>query len=326
MHTTIENFIEAFKRRGRSPQTVRSYRKNLLQFCNESDIKDISDITRDTINVWISALRERNITDGTIANHLWALKAFLTWLREEQQIDCYHFDITIPKVKEPEYVEYLEPDELDIIFSLIDIESLDGMRLRTYIEVMINTGLRPSEALNLQKDEIVGNEITIVGKGNKERKIYFNNRARHWINAYCVMRKDTCPALFATNPKYASYEPRRMSLDRMEEHFRNVFRRTGIRKNVTLHTLRHTYATTLVNNGCPVDFVRPLLGHSKVETTRKYYVSIQQKNARKAHFRFLSYDAAPSHQDTSYGSRDHLGFDAKAKHGDHYNEDATYLQ
>lgn len=326
MHTTIENFIEAFKRRGRSPQTVRSYRKNLLQFCNECEIKDVSDISRDTINTWISALRERNITDGTIANHLWALKAFLTWLRDEQQIDCYRFDITIPKVKEPEYVEYLEPDELEIIFSLIDVESLNGLRLRAYIEVMINVGLRPSEALNLNRADVVATEITIVGKGNKERKIYINERARHWINAYCNRRKDTCPALFVTNPKYCAYEPRRMSLDRMEEHFRNVFRATGIRKQVTLHTLRHTYATTLVNNGCPADFVAPLLGHSKVDVTRKYYLAIRNKNARNAHFRFLSYDAKPPEGDQSLGQVDTLPWNAEPPRKDHYNDNATYIQ
>ncbi|MCG8521502.1 MAG: tyrosine-type recombinase/integrase [Pseudomonadales bacterium] len=313
-------------RRGRSPQTARSYRKNLLQFCSENNIRHLSGISREVINDWLSALRDRNLTDGTIANHLWALKAFLTWLEKEQQVDCYRFDIHIPKVKDPEFVEYLEPDELDIIFSLIDHETLHGMRLRTYTEVMLNTGLRPSETLNLRKEEIAGSEITIIGKGNKDRKVYFNKRARHWINAYCSMRKDTCPALFVTNPKYAAYEPRPISLDRMEEHFRNVFRRTGIRKKVTLHTLRHTYATTLVNNGCPVDFVAPLLGHRKVETTRKYYVAIQQKNARNAHFRFLSYDGDSPRNDKSHTPGGAVHTNAEEGNRDHYNEDATYIQ
>ena len=326
MHNAIDEFIVAFTRRGRSPQTARSYRKNLLQFCHENDIRDISDISRDAVNAWISKLRDRSVTDGTIANCLWALKAFLTWLDKEKQVACYRFDILIPKVKAPDYVEYLEPDELEIIFSLIDDESLDGMRLRTYIEVMINTGLRPSEALNLRIDELVGSEITIIGKGKKPRKVYINNRARHWIDAYCKMRRDSCPMLFVTNPKHGPYIPRAISLDRMEEHFRKVFRTTGIRKRVTLHTLRHTYATTLLANGCPIDYVARLLGHAKAETTRRHYISIQHKHAKSAHFRFLSYDAdAPMHGETAALGHGLPGYAAAAR-GSHYRRDATYLQ
>lgn len=326
MYNTIEEFVVAFRRRGRSPQTIKSYRKSLHQFCRENNIADVSEINRDMINTWLLALRDRNLTDGTIAYRLWSLKAFLDWLEKEQQVDCYRFDLRIPKVKGPEVIEYLEPDELDIIFSLIDHESLNGMRLRAYIEVMINTGLRPTEALNLDKEQMVGNEITIVGKGNKERRIYINERVRHWITTYRRMRGDTCPALFVTNPKYASYEPRRMSLERMEEHFRTVFRTTGIRKQVTLHTLRHTYATTLVKNGCPVDYVARLLGHRNVETTRKYYVSIQHRHAKQAHFRFLSYENDASSRGGEHTERGTAPARAEAKDKDHYPHPSTYIQ
>jgi integrase/recombinase XerD len=291
MNNYIDEFALYFKRRGRSTETIKGYCKSLRQFCNEQEVGNITDISCMVINSWISRLRDRSVTDGTIAHHLWAIKAFLTWLEKEKKISCYHFDIDIPRVKDPDYVEYLEPDELDIIFSLIDTETLDGMRLRTYVEVMINTGLRPSEALNLNISEVDGSEFSIIGKGKKRRKVYINNRARHWITAYCTMRRDNCPALFVTNPKYSPRIPKAISLDRVEEQFRDVFRATGLRKRITLHTLRHTYATTLLANGCPTDYVARLLGHSKVETTRRHYLSIQHKHAKKAHFRFLSYDA-----------------------------------
>jgi len=326
MEHIIEEFAVYFRRRGRSPETIRSYRKNLLQFCNEKDIRDVTDITRDVINDWILELRDRKVTDGTIANLLWSIKALLSWLHKEKQVECYHFDIEIPRVKEPTYVEYLEPDELEIIFSLIDHESLDGMRLRTYIEVMINTGLRPSEALNLRIDEIIGNEISIIGKGKKERKVYINERTRHWIDAYRSMRKDNCPALFVTNPKYSPVIPRAISLNRMEEQFRWMFQKTGIQKRVTLHTLRHTYATTLLANGCPIDYVARLLGHAKCETTRRHYISIQHKHAKKAHFRFLSYDAnAPVAGGDQPLSDGHVPI-AEPQHRGSYQGNATYIQ
>lgn len=302
MNNLIDEFALHFKRQGKSPETIKAYRKKLRQFCSEQQIENTSQINRNSINGWVSCLRDRNVTDGTIALHLWAIKAFLTWLKKEQKVECYTFDIFIPKPKEPDYVEYLEPDELELIFSLIDTETLDGMRLRTYIEVMINTGLRPSEALNLNISEVTESEIRIVGKGKKRRRVYINNRARHWIKAYCNMRTDNCPALFVTNPKHSPRIPRAISLDRMEEQFRGVFRSTGLRKRVTPHTLRHTYATTLLANGCPTDYVARLLGHSKVETTRRHYLSVQHKHAKQAHFRFLSYDAdAPMNYEAQSG-------------------------
>ncbi len=326
MEEHIEAFCRYFTRRGRSPQTVKGYRKKLRQFCAEKHITSVEDITRDCINDWLLELRERNVSDASIANILWAIKAFLSWLQKEKGIECYRFDIAIPRVKAPEYVEYLEPDELEIIFSLIDTESLDGMRLRTYIEVMINTGLRPTEALNLRIEEIVGDEITIIGKGKKQRKIYLNARARHWIDAYLKMRTDTCPALFATNPKFSPQIPRAISLDRMEEHFRNVFRSTGIRKRVTPHTLRHTYATTLLANGCPIDYVARLLGHSKPETTRRHYISIQHKHAKKAHFRFLSYQEVLPRPEDEIGSSNQDPADADPAYRAPYPGDGRYIQ
>lgn len=289
METLIEEFMTHFFTSGKSSQTIKSYRKNLLQFCREKRIFEVSHLSRDAINDFVLTLRRRNISDGTIANHLWAIKGFLKWLHEEKQIDCYSFDIKIPFVKPPEIVEYLEPEELETIFSFIDLDSLDGLRLRTFIEVMINTGLRPSEALSLRRDQVSGDEFIIIGKGKKPRKIYVNQGVHTWIDLYLSRRTDAYPEIFISHPKYAHIAPRQMDITRMQEQFRWCFALTGINKAITLHTLRHTYATTLLANGCPLDYVAVLLGHSKIETTRRHYVSIQHKHAKKAHFRFLSY-------------------------------------
>jgi integrase/recombinase XerD len=326
MEATIEDFALYFKMRGKSKTTIKSYRKNLLQFCRTKDIRSVGDITRDVINDWILELRERHITDGTIANHLWAIKAFLTWQKKEKQVNCYQFDIQIPKVKDPEFVEYLEPDELEIIFSLINHESINGLRLRTFIEVMINTGLRPTETLNLRSGDIIGNEISIIGKGNKRRRIYFNERARHWIKTYCARRKDSCPSLFVSNPKISPFEPRTLSLRQAEEEFKLIFQKTGIQKRVTPHTLRHTYATTLLSNGCPLDYVAKLLGHAKVETTRKHYAAVQQKHAKKMHFRFLSYGSDAPHQENDNTLPAMDNSIAEPPYRDSYPQHPTYIQ
>jgi integrase/recombinase XerD len=162
---------------------------------------------------------------------------------------------------------------------------------------MINTGLRPSEALSLRRDQVTGDEFIIVGKGKKERKIYFNDTVHYWVDLYLSRRADTNPEVFITHPKFSYIMPRQMDLRRTQEQFKRCFELTGIHKRITPHILRHTYATTLLSNGCPLDYVAVLLGHAKVETTRRHYVSIQHKHAKHAHFRFLSYETnAPKNE------------------------------
>jgi len=144
---------------------------------------------------------ERDWTDGTIANHLWALKAFLKFLKEDKKISFYEFDIRIPIVKPPETVEYLEIDELEKLFKIIDISNINGLRLRAFIEVMIHTGLRPTEALQLKKADLLSQpeELEIIGKGGKKRMIYFDAKAHYWINKYLSKRQDEHPDLFVTH-------------------------------------------------------------------------------------------------------------------------------
>ena len=296
MEKLLSEFERHFVISGKSPDTIRAYMKDLRQFFRVNSVTKISEINREGINEWIFALRERGCAVGTIANHLWAIKAFLKWLGKEQHIKCYTWNIKIPYVPAPAVVEYLEPEELDQLFSTINIKNICGLRLRTFIEVMINTGLRPSEALRLERQDTEAEEIEIVGKGGKKRKVYFNDRAHHWVDRYLAARRDNHPALFLSHGTLHPIVPsslRPVSHRHMQQEFRSHFLASGIRKNIVLHTLRHTYATTLLANGCPLDYVAVLLGHSKPETTRRHYVSIQHKHAKRAHFRYLSYQVVP---------------------------------
>jgi len=290
MDTIIGEFQRYFITQGKAAETVKSYSKSLRQFFSERHISGVASITGEQINEWIFALRERGSGDQNISKHLWAIKAFLKWLTEEKKVSCYEFNIKIPSPKAPETIEYLEPEELEWIFATINENNVRDLRLRVLIEVMINTGVRPSEALELNKVDLEVDEVDIVGKGGKKRKIYINERTHEWINKYLACRHDEHPALFVT--QYTNTH--RLSLRHAQSDFLQHFRATRIRKRITLHTLRHTYATTLLANGCPIDYVAMLLGHSRPEITRRHYVSIQHKHAKQAHFRFLSYDPTVS--------------------------------
>lgn len=198
----------------------------------------------------------------------------------------YEFDIKIPFPRAPETVEYLEPDELESLCGVLNPKNIHSLRIRTYIELILNTGLRPSEALMLDRAMVEGvvGEVEIVGKGAKRRKVYINDRAQGWIGRYLAARSDTHPALFVTH-----CTTRRLSLRHAESTFRRALLSAGVKKRVRLHDLRHTYATNLLIHGCPIDYVAVLMGHSSVETTRRHYLAVRQKHAKQAHFKYLDY-------------------------------------
>lgn len=322
MTELVEDFGRYLVREGRYPATVRKYLKDNRQFFKEKGILSVSDINRDTINDWVLTLRERGCTTGTIANHLWAIKAFLVFLKRDKDICLYEFNIRIPAVKPPDTVEYLAIDELKRLRSLIDVNTIHGLRLRTFIEVMINTGLRPTETLNLRKEDLIlqPDEIAIIGKGGKPRKIYFSDHTYFWVRKYLAARNDSHPAIFVTHGSYGETKVLRLRL--IEHAFQQLMKRANMNKRIVLHTLRHTYATNLMMNGCPPDYVARLLGHSKVETTRRHYLAVVQTHAKAAHFRFLNFEQenndglfqrSPVPQLTDPGLTRHVGASEKTQ-------------
>lgn len=290
MKGLIKEFERHLLREGRFPGTIRKYLKDTRQFFRERAISAAINITRESINDWILTLRERGCATGTIANHLWAIKAFLYFLKTDKGICFYEFDIRIPRVKAPDVVEFLETEELEKLFSVLDVNTLQGLRLRTLIEVMVNTGLRPTEALTLKREDVMlaPEEIEIIGKGGKRRAIYFNLNTHNWIGKYIRMRNDNKPFLFVTHDKTKTLRP--LNLRQAQYIFQQAIKASGINKRIVLHTLRHTYATHLMANGCAPDFVARLLGHSSVKTTRRHYLAVVQKHAKAAHFRYLSFN------------------------------------
>lgn len=288
MENLLEEFAASFFRDGKSHMTIKNYLKDLRQFVKENGISQIGDITKESILGWTLALRTRGCGTGFIANHLWAIKAFLAFAKNDKGIPCYVWDIRIPKVPSPDTVAYLEMDELEKFFSLLDNTNIHHIRLRAFIEIMVNTGMRPSEALNLKRDDLVSRsqEIEIIGKGKKKRAVYFNVRVYYWLDLYLSQRKDNHPALFVTHNGKA--EAKALNLREAEYAFEQLLKKSDInrKRRIVLHTLRHTFATLGVANGCPVDYMARLLGHTDVRTTRKYYLAVTQKHAKEAYFKF----------------------------------------
>jgi len=287
----LEEFTRHCKFKGFSDETILYYFKRIFFFLEDCQKINVFEIEKNDIINWTLKLRERNVKESYIINSLWAIKSFYNFLKDGAKLEINNWfeNLKIPERKANECIDFLENNEVKrFIETVRPLENICKLRLRAYFELLLNTGVRPSEGLNLNRNDIKEDETEITGKGKKKRKIYFNDRCLCWLNRYLVRRQDNCSALFIRHHHF--FEPDRWKLRRAEEAFRNHWLKTGIKKEITLHDIRHTYSTNLFSNGCQLEYVQRLLGHSKIETTKRYYVAFMQKDIKKAHFKYLNYD------------------------------------
>jgi integrase/recombinase XerD len=199
-------------------------------------------------------------------------------------------------------VLYLTPEEWQVFVDSIALRNWDqtpriaGYCQRALVETLIATGMRISEALSLNRDSIDpgAKKATIIGKGDRQRTVFFNDRALHWINEYVSLRADRNPALFL------SLRDHRMTPDLVGSTFRRLRRRAGLAKKVSPHMLRHTAATMLLRNGCPIGFIKEILGHSDLMTTCRYYLgTMDESETKRAYEQYAHIEMPNDSNDTS---------------------------
>ena len=159
--------------------------------------------------------------------------------------------------------------------------------MRTLMELLLATGMRISECLSINRNDIdwEHKEIEIIGKGNKPRTVFFTDRAAEWVRKYLERRHDNGDPLFLS----FSRKRRRLTQYDMTKMFRHYVHLSGVRKRVTPHILRHTMATTMLHNGCDIAFIKEMLGHSDIETTAKYYLGTDKRAVKEAHGKFMKF-------------------------------------
>jgi integrase/recombinase XerD len=162
------------------------------------------------------------------------------------------------------------------------------LRLRAVVEVLLGTGARIGEALRLDRTTLSfeRREGRAIGKGNKERILFFTDDSLAWVRRYLARRIDDEEPVFVTR----NVPTRRLSPDLVKGGLNQFAVRAGITKRVTPHILRHTMATTLLFNGCPIGHIKDLLGHERLDTTCRYYLGLDRRAAKAAHEKFLTYD------------------------------------
>lgn len=183
-------------------------------------------------------------------------------------------------------VVFLSKDEVERFINTIDVEVWHEFRLRVLVEAILGSGARIGELLSLNNKDIDWGkkEAKIIGKGNKERRIFFTDRAPYWIKRFLDSRSDDHEEIFITRDATS-----RLNRDDIWRFFDRHRRLARIEKRVTPHILRHTVATNLIFNGCPIVHVKEILGHEMLDTTCRYYLGVDKEEAKKAHRSYLRF-------------------------------------
>ena len=201
-------------------------------------------------------------------------------------------EIHFPRIPQRE-VQFLTPNEIQQYVAAIPIRTgprsfdLKWLCFRALVEVLLGSGMRISEALSLRRASInfQTGEATIIGKGNKERVVFFSTRSLNWVKEYVTRRQDRGEALFVVGRHGKALE-----LPTALAWFRRFRKMIRFPKPVTAHMFRHTVATTLLFNGCPIGHIKEILGHDRLITTCNFYLGADKRAAKKAHGEFLDYD------------------------------------
>lgn len=226
--------------------------------------------------------------------YLIALRALLDFLADRDIETLPSSKVKLAKQKTDETISFLEVRDMEEILKIPDTKTAIGLRDRTILELFFSSGMRISELVALNADQMSflkdtnpkrTFELSIVGKGKHIRTIFISPHAAVWLREYLASRKDIQKPLFINHRGKDIDEDHRLTPRSIQNMISRCARLAGITKRVTPHTLRHTYATDLLGHGADLRSVQELLGHKNVATTQ-IYTHVTNKGLRDIHERF----------------------------------------
>ncbi len=250
----IEDYLMELELRGQSKNTIRNYSYTISNFLEFTD-KSPENINEQDIKRYMIYLKnQKNATNRTIHRHLNALRSFFRY----QNIDIAD-KVQLPKLSKP-LPKFLTREEIKSL-----LEKTDRLRDKCLIRLLYSTGLRVSELVNLNKNDIKTESIHVIsGKGAKDRIVFVDPGTQEMINHYISERNDDNEALFL------STHGDRISARTIQWLIKNYSKKAGIEKKVTPHVLRHSFATHMLEGDADIVVIKELLGHSNLATTQIY--------------------------------------------------------
>lgn len=274
----VQTFLAAKRVEGCSNKTIRYYEstiRNVITAINKSP----ECATTDDIRLYLNDYQQKSgASKVTIDNIRRILSSFFAWLEDEDYIVKSPVR-RIHKVKTCKTVKETYTDEALEIMR----DSAECVRDLAIIDILASTGMRVGELVKLNKDDIdfQNRECVVLGKGNKQRKVYFDARTKIHLKRYLDSRCDDSEALFVSLQKPHN----RLQISGVEIRLRELGRKLNLNK-VHPHKFRRTLATMAIDKGMPIEQVQQLLGHQSVDTTLQYAM-VNQNNVKASHKKYI---------------------------------------
>ena len=275
----LEIFLSAKLVEGCSQKTINYYGTTVRQLFRYMP-KAVKDYTTDDLRAYLAVYQKKHkASKVTVDNIRRIFSTFFSWLEDEDFILKSPVR-RIHKVKTGEQIkETISDENLEVLR-----DNCKTVRDLAIIDLLISTGMRVGELVKLNRADVNFNEreCIVFGKGNKERVVYFNARAKIHLQQYLKTRKDKNPALFVSLNK----PHERLQITGVELRLRQLGRGLKIPR-IHPHKFRRTLATMAIDKGMPVEQVQKLLGHVKIDTTMKYAM-VNQTNVKLSHRKFIA--------------------------------------
>lgn len=260
--------------RGLSDNTIKSYQQDLKQFSvyMTAENLNLNAVDHVVILTWLNQLRELNKSNNSVIRMVTSLRKFFGYLLQENVIRHNPMSDVKPPKKAEHLPAVLSVAEIDTLLQVPTEKTALGLRNRALIEVMYATGLRVSELVNLKMSDLhlqLG-LIQTIGKGDKERIIPIGEIATEWLERYfshsrlTLLKDKVSPFVFLND------RGTQLSRQGVWKIIKNLVSAAGIDKDVSPHTLRHSFATHILENGADLRIVQELLGHADISTTQIY--------------------------------------------------------
>lgn len=275
----LKLFLTAKEVEGCSAKTIAYYESTLERF-NASLAKPYSRITSDDLRRYLNDYEaQRGSSKVTIDNIRRIMSSFFSWLEDED----YIVKSPVRKIRRVKV-----PIRAKETFSDEDLQTIrdccDCRRDLAIIDLLSSSGMRVGELVNLNIEDVnlQGRECVVLGKGNKQRLVYFDAQTKLHLLSYLESRNDSNKALFVSLDKRS----KRLSSGAIEKRLKVLGEKARISR-VHPHKFRRTLATNAIDKGMPIEQVQRILGHSKIETTM-HYAMVKQSNVKASHERYLS--------------------------------------
>jgi len=277
--TASLEILEEFKlyleiERNLSAHTIKAYYGDLQDFLAWAGNNDPQNLTHKSIRSYLAQMQSKDYTRTTISRKIAAIRTFYRYLYRERLINVNPAD----NIKSPRKIKslpnFLSKDEVSSILNAININTTSGFRNKAILELLYVSGMRISElcGLNYGDLNLDGNEITVFGKGGKERIVLINNTAKKLLQEYLEkirpqFNKDN---ITENSPVFVNNTGFRIQPRSVHRTLANVAKKLKMQKAVSPHTFRHSFATRLLENGADLRIVQELLGHASISNTQIY--------------------------------------------------------